>query len=95
MGLTVIALHDDKPQEVFQSVERGKFVFLFASPDDFNQWLFGGRCGRSSPSNSSRSVITIWPAFVAFDDNTRKDLPRFVVDYLSHLVFSSTSGRSV
>ena len=32
-GLTAIDLHDHKPQEVFQSVERGKFVFLFASRD--------------------------------------------------------------
>ena len=49
-----------KPQEVFQSVECGKFVLLFALPDAFNQWLFGGRCGRSSP-NSTRSVVTIRP----------------------------------
>ena len=51
-GLTAIDLHDHKPQEVFQSVERGKFVFLFASRD-VNQWLFGGRW---SP-NPTRSVI--------------------------------------
>ena len=26
LGLAAIALHDHKPQEVFQSVQRGKFV---------------------------------------------------------------------
>ena len=31
LGLTTIVLHDHKPQEVLQSVEHGKCVFLFAS----------------------------------------------------------------
>ena len=54
--LTGISVHDHKAKEVFQSVERDKFAFLFASSDAFNQWFFSGRYGRSSP-NSTRSVI--------------------------------------
>ena len=32
-GLIAIALHYYNPQEVFESMEHGKLVFLFALPD--------------------------------------------------------------